>query len=366
VSVFPIEGLMRWVRAAASLAIGRTVSEGAFWSPAMARSLRDWSQNEGFDVVLLSSSALIPYARQSALRAIPTVVDLVDVDSQKWLDYAASAVPPKRWLYRAEGCRLRRIERGLPDWARGVTLVSEAELDIYRQIRPTGRAVAVTNGVDLEAFQPMPQVDEEPARCVFVGALDYRPNVEGLNWFCRDVWPLVRARRPDAELTVVGRRPVPEVLRLGQLDGVRIIGPVADVRPDLARGTLAIVPLLIARGVQNKVLEAMAMGKAVVASPQARDGLFAEPGVHLRIATTPEEWVRVIGELLDDPDARCQLGEAARRYVVERHNWDRCLAPLGVILGLDPRSEGDQGPGQYEPASAELPTTRRPCRSLNR
>jgi sugar transferase (PEP-CTERM/EpsH1 system associated) len=287
---------------------------------------------------------MVPYLRGPALRGTPALIDLVDVDSQKWLDYAATSRGPWAWLYRTEGRRLRSLERGLPDWARAVTLVSEAEVRLYHGLREGGPVHAVTNGVDLEYFRPTPVVDEDG--CVFVGALDYRPNVEGACWFCREVWPGVRRRHPAATLRLVGRRPTAAVRRLAEFEGVEVVGQVPDVRPYLNRAAVAVVPLLLARGVQNKVLEALAMGKAVVSSPQALQGVRAEPGVHLVSASTPGSWVEAVSRLLGDRGERLRLGEAGRRFVEERHHWERCLEPLGALLGLD--AAGD-APGTLAP-----------------
>src|SRR5262249_31571633 len=151
---------------------------------------------------------------------------------------------------------------------RAVTLVSEAEADLYRTFCAPGEVHAATNGVDLDYFRPQPRQAAEQA-CVFVGALDYRPNVDAACWFCGEVWPEVPRRRPRAQVWLVGRRPTAAVQRLGEVPGVCVVGQVPDVRPYVARAALAVVPLRIARGVQNKVLEAMAMARPVVASPQA-------------------------------------------------------------------------------------------------
>ncbi len=332
VEVVQVEPKLRWVRALGSLAAGRTVTEGAFGSPRLRAILRDWAGEVRFRSALASASSMVPYLRMKELREVPAVVDLVDVDSQKWLDYAEAGHGPKAWLYRAEGRRLRRLERDLPDWARAVTLVSEAERDIYLGFRPTDAAHAVTNGVDLEYFRTSRGAEE--GGCVFVGALDYPPNVDGACWFSREVWPGIMERHPGATLSLVGRRPAPAVRRLADLPGVELIGQVPDVRPLLSRAAVAVIPLRIARGVQNKTLEALATGKAVVASPQALTGLRAEPGVHALTATTPAEWADAVGNLLQDAEARRRLGAAGRRYVEEHHSWDACLGPFEGLLGL--------------------------------
>jgi sugar transferase (PEP-CTERM/EpsH1 system associated) len=278
---------------------------------------------------------MVPYLRAEELAGVPAVIDLVDVDSQKWLDYAAAGRGPRAWLHRTEGRRLRRLEQGLPGWARAVTLVGEAEADLYRQFCAPGDVQAITNGVDLDYFRPGPEADGPVG--VFVGALDYLPNVDGAGWFCREVWPEVRRRRPDARFLLVGRRPAPAVRRLADLPGVELVGQVPDVRPHVVRASVAVVPLRIARGVQNKVLEALAMAKPTVASPQTLAGLKARPGTHLLRASSPAEWAQAVLRLFDDAALRHRLGAAGRRYVEENHCWDRCLAPFAPLLGLPER-----------------------------
>jgi sugar transferase (PEP-CTERM/EpsH1 system associated) len=338
VAVVPLSRLPRWLWMATSLARGRTATEGAFHSPALRAILRTWSREIRFDALLASSSGMVPYLRLDELRGVRTVVDLVDVDSQKWLDYAATSRPLSAWLYRAEGRRLRRQEQQLPTWCQAVTLVSEAEVDLYRRFCPTDLAYAISNGVDLGHFRPAP--NEGEAGCVFTGVLDYWPNVEGLCWFCRDVWPGIHRRRPAARLALVGRNPGPAVRRLAEVPGVDVVGPVPDVRPYLTAAAVALAPLRLARGVQNKVLEAMAMGKAIVASPAALEGLSAEPGTHLVSASTAEEWIEAVLTLIDDPTHRQQVGSAARGYVEMYHRWERCLEPLDALLGLPPLAKG--------------------------
>jgi polysaccharide biosynthesis protein PslH len=328
-------GRERWFRGLSSLIRGRTITEGAFHSPSLAATVRQWARETDFQVCLASASSMVPYLKMRELETVPAVVDLVDVDSQKWLDYAAASRGPRRWLYRLEGRRLRRLESALPAWALAVTLIGRAEADLYRRFCAKGPVHVVTNGVDLDYFRPCP--DSSPGICTFVGALDYRPNVDGAKWFCREVWPQIIQSRPDARLRLVGRRPTRAVRRLAQLPGVEVIGQVPDVRPQLAAAAVVVVPLQIARGVQNKVLEALAMGKATVGSPQALAGLTAKPGVHLLAAASREQWVESILRLLGDEELRRRVGAAGRRHVEEHHRWSRCLEPLGRLLSRWPK-----------------------------
>ena len=336
----PLTGGSRWPRAAVSLACGRTITEGAFQSPFLASIVRGWAKETRFTACLASASSMAAYLRLPELRDVPAVVDLVDVDSQKWFDYAAASRPPLSWLYRVEGGRLRRLERSIAGWARAVTLVSDAEVGLFDGFGPLGKAHAITNGVDLDYFRTPPQhpTDAGPlvqTGCIFVGALDYRPNVDAAVWFCREAWPEIHRRRPKTRLQLVGRRPVPAVRRLGAVPGVEVVGQVPDVRSYLAEAAVAVNPLRIARGLQNKVLEAMAMGKAAAASPQALAGLRRGADVPVVCARSASEWVERVGELLDQPERRRRLGAAGRRYVEEHHNWERCLRPFEPLLGLD-------------------------------
>jgi sugar transferase (PEP-CTERM/EpsH1 system associated) len=353
VAVVPVAPRFRWVRAARSLALGKTASVGAFQEPRLADRIEEWARRIPFQAALVSASSLAPYLRRPALRDVPAIVDLVDLDSQKWLDYAEATSGYRSWLYRIEGTRLRRLESEIGHWSKAVTLISDAEADLYRRYCGPGPVVA-TNGVDLDDFRPVPE-PPDPQRCVFVGALDYRPNVDGAVWFGREVWPEVRRQRPGATLTLVGRNPAGAVRDLATGDGIELVGRVPDVRPYLASSSVVVVPLRIARGVQNKVLEAMAMGRAVVTSPTVRKGLSAVSGVHLEIAETATEWARTVVSLLDDPQRCRHLGAAARRYVEANHRWEVCLEPFRDLMGLatsSPRPVADPRGTVPEMASA--------------
>ena len=336
IEIIPHGGQGRWARALWSFAKGGTISEGVFDSQALKTLLTRWKGEHHYDAVFASASSLVPYLRRKELRDISAVIDLVDVDSQKWLDYAGNGRKPMDFVLRAEGRRLRCVEHEIAGWARAVTLVSEAEAALYRESCGVsdGPVHAIRNGVDLDYYHADSQTTSKTTSgCVFVGALDYRPNVDGAVWFCREAWPEIRRRVPDATLTLVGRRPVPAVQRLAECPGVELAGQVPDVRPFLARAAVAVVPLRLARGVQNKVLEAMAMRKAVISSPQAVAGIRAEPGRDLLIASSPQEWAETVCLLLGDP-ARCEkLGESGRSYVEANHRWESCLNPFGPLFG---------------------------------
>jgi polysaccharide biosynthesis protein PslH len=334
VGVVPV-GSSRWVHALTSLATGGTASQGAFRSSQMTELLRSWVQATRYDACLVSASSLVDYLDLPELRSTPAVVDLIDLDSQKWLDYAAAG-GLKAWLYRLEGNRLRQVEKQLAPRFRAAVVVSEVEADLYRQFGPADLIHVIPNGVDLDYFAPQPA--PQTLGCVFVGALDYKPNVLGASWFCREVWPELARRHPEARCQLVGRKPTASVLALATLSGVEVVGQVPDVRPYLASASVVIAPLQIARGIQNKVLEALSMAKAVVASPQAFAGIAAKAGEHLAEANNVRSWVEEIDRLWKSPAERARLGNAGREFVLANHCWQTCLEPLAGLLGIGPLS----------------------------
>lgn len=342
VAIVPVDPKLRWLRAGTSFLAGRTISEGAFSSPRLKHIVAEWTAQTQFDSALCSSSALAPYLQIPQLEQTPRHVDLIDVDSEKWFDYAKASGFLKRGIFQIEGKRLRKLESTLSDWASGVTVVSEPEAAIYRSFRPDGPIQAIPNGVDVDYFSPEAANPDtgvvnssSQSGCVFVGALDYKPNIDGIIWFARNVWPEIYRQRSDQSLRIVGREPVPEVERLNEIAGVEVIGTVPDVRPYLSQAAVAVVPLHIARGVQNKVLEALAMAKAVVASPDPLVGLRVEDGVQLFKAVEAEQWINCVTRLLDDAQLRHEVGIAGQAYVTAHHRWEQCLEPLMRFLHLE-------------------------------
>lgn len=330
VEIQPV-GRERWVKATASLASGRSATEGLFHNVKLGRTVETWSRQTCYDAAIAFCSSMVPYLGVSGLRAVPAIVDLVDVDSQKFFDYASVGHGLKTWLYRLEGRRLRTLESNLAPNVKAVTLTSEAEVKLYRSFCSRYNTIAVSNGVDLEYFAPQRQ-DARPDQCVFVGALDYKPNIDGIVWFCKQVWPRIRASRSSATLTIVGRNPDPAVRNLSAVAGVHVAGSVPDVRPFMAEAGVVVVPLQIARGVQNKVLEALAMAKPLVATPQALEGLALQRGEHALQASDPDQWIDCLTSLFDEPETRKRLGSAGRQYVRTHHAWDACLAPFEQLL----------------------------------
>jgi len=361
VAIVPVDPKLRWLRAGASFLNGRTISEGAFSSSRLKHIVAEWTTQTQFDSALCSSSALAPYLQIPQLDRTPRHVDLIDVDSEKWFDYAKASGFLKRSIFQLEGKRLRRLESELSNWTNGITVVSEPEASIYRSFRSGGAVQTISNGVDVDFFSPDTSTPNASSQrgCVFVGALDYKPNIDGIIWFTRNVWPEINRQRPDQFLRIVGREPVPEIQKLNRIAGVDVVGTVPDVRPYLSQAAVAVVPLHIARGVQNKVLEALAMAKAVVASPDPLVGLRVEDGVQLFKAVEAEQWISRVTRLLDDAELRHEVGIAGQAYVTAHHRWEQCLEPLMRFLHLEPPTP------KRSTAKTNLPTEGRQSMPVN-
>lgn len=331
-----LQRLPRLCRGAAYLARGRSISEGMFYLPALAKTIADWHSYRPFDAVIVYCSSMFPYVATPAWSQTPTFVDLIDVDSQKWTDYADQAPVFKRWLYRHEAHAVEQLEARIATIADAIALTTPGEAAVLQAKFPGMQPQVMTNGVDFHHFQPT--AGAVPGRLAFVGVLNYWPNVQGMLWFIVHVWERLRAAVPHATLEIIGRQPCRQLLRFDQKQNIRICADVADIRPHLAAGEVAIAPLQIARGIQNKVLEALAMQRAVVASPAVCRGLSARPGEHLLCATSAAEWVEQLQHLLTDASARDRLASAGRRFVETHHDWAHCLQPLRQWLAAHTQS----------------------------
>ena len=298
--------------------------------------LMAWAKAQRVDAAVVFSSSMAPYARDLA---VPVLVDFVDVDSAKWTDYAPAHRWPMSWLFRREGRALLAYERQVAAWARQSFFVTEKEAALFTGLAPesAGRVQAVGNGVDTVFFapdsvRPSPYPPGE-LPLVFTGAMDYWPNVDAVGWFATAMLPALRQRWPALRLSIVGRSPTAAVQALSG-PGVRVTGTVEDVRPWLQHAAAVVAPLRLARGIQNKVLEAMAMARPVVTASVCAQAIDAVVGHHLEAAVEPEDYLQAIGRLLDDPARAARMGQDARRCVMERYGWAARLAPLDRCLEL--------------------------------
>lgn len=298
------------------------------------RQLTGWVEAKlkaGVDTVVVYSSAMAQYVM--AAPGCVLVMDFVDIDSDKWRQYAPTKAWPLSWLYGREARRLLDWERRVAAEFDVGLFVSAAEAEDFHRLAPESKEKIsyYNNGVDAGFFMPdaayaNPFPSSIPA-IVFTGAMDYWPNIDAVAWFARDVLPIILRSHPNAVFFIVGSKPGPEVRAL-ECESVKVTGRVEDVRPFLAHASVVVTPLRIARGIQNKVLEAMAMARTVVSSPQALEGISARLGEEIICAAGADEYAAAVCRVLNG----FQCGDAARKRVVDDYSWEASLARVDAWL----------------------------------
>ncbi len=296
-------------------------------------------ESEQIDAAVVFSSAMGQYVEH--IPRLPLLVDFVDVDSAKWTQYAPNHRWPMSWVYRREGERLLAYERQLATRADRGFFVTDNETELFRKLAPECaiRVEAMGNGVDADFFcpdpaRPSPFADGE-IPLVFTGAMDYWPNVDAVRWFAEAMLPELAARHPSLRFYIVGRSPAPEVQALA---GERIVvtGTVPDVRPYLQHAAVVVAPLRVARGIQNKILEAMAMARPVVAAASCVAAIAAEPGDDLIAADDETAYIAAISRLLADGERAAIIGAAGRRCVLANYSWEAHMRVIDTYLETRP------------------------------
>ncbi len=322
-------GRRKW-HSLAGLATGEALTLPYYRDAALTAWVRD-KLATGVSAAVVYSSAMAQYVMDA--RDIRRIMDFVDIDSDKWRQYAPTKPWPLSWLYRREARRLLAWERRVAGEFDAGLFVSESEAADFRRLAPesAGKIGHFNNGVDAAYFSP------EPARpspfaageraLVFTGAMDYWPNVDAVVWLAREVLPVLRGRHPDLVFYIVGSRPSAEVRALAGA-GVKVTGRVEDVRPYLAHAAAVVAPLRIARGIQNKVLEAMAMARSVVCSPQALEGIHAQLETEVLRADGAAAFAAAVEQVLAGQDC----GPAARARVLADYTWPASLAGVDARL----------------------------------
>lgn len=330
----------QWRAGAEGLMSGSPVSVKSFASGRMAAHVEALLARGNISHIFCFSGQMAQYVPASFAGIF--IMDFVDVDSAKFESYARQGNPVMRWIHAREGRTLSAFEHAVAARADASLLVSAAEAELFRQRSglADSRVMALGNGIDTISYDPAAEIPAiavtiDGPMIVFTGQMDYRPNIEAVTDFALHALPLIHAQFPDAEFVIVGRNPPAQVLALAKHNGVIVTGAVDDVRSWLKAADVVVAPLRIARGVQNKVLEAMAMAKAVVASVSAAEGIDAADGIHFRIAADVNAEAKIVCELLADPIAARKLGENARRHVVSHYSWAGQLSDLHTIMAMD-------------------------------
>ncbi|MGF1605877.1 MAG: TIGR03087 family PEP-CTERM/XrtA system glycosyltransferase [Rhodothalassiaceae bacterium] len=325
----PIGRVTGLAQALAHAGTYRPASMGYFRSGPLLRRIARHLADQPCDLIIVHSSSVGPAVEAAS---VPKIMDFVDMDSAKWRDYAPVKRFPLSLVYAREAATLRRAEARLArrfDLCLLATAFEEQEL--HRIAGDDVPAAVVRNGVDLDFFAPS-DMAYDPDLIAFVGRMDYFPNEQAAVRFCDEVWPHIKARRPGARFRIVGAAPTPPVRALAARDGVEVTGTVADVRDHVRAAACTVVPLKIARGTQNKILESWAMGVPVVASPVAARGVDAQPGTHFLVADHARAFVEQCLQLMGQPDTRARLSQACLAHVRQTYSWQQTLRDLDAAV----------------------------------
>ena len=319
---------VQWARMVARLPTTTPSSMGYFYSHHLASKVRERLRERAWDLIFVHCSSVAPYVAH--VRGVPKILDFGDMDSHKWLEYAKHKPFPLSLGYTLEGRKMLAAEKRLATQFDLCTATTRAEWETLQSYNTGVAADWFPNGVDAEYFRP--EGDHEPNTISFIGRMDYYPNQECMLRFCSEVWPLLLAQRPAMKLLIVGADPTPEIRELGRLPGVTVTGSVPDVRPFVRSSAMMVAPLAIARGTQNKILEAMAMGVPVVTSSAAAGGVDAEAEQHFLVADSVEETMRAILRLVDSPPERARFAAAGRERMLSHHAWPGSMRRLDAII----------------------------------
>lgn len=317
------------LRMVARLPLTTPSSMGFFYSPELKRRIEKLLTTQHFDLIFVHCSSVAQYVED--VKGIPKVLDFGDMDSQKWLEYANYKPFPLSLGYRLEGKKMEMAEKRLARKFDLCTATTRAEWETLRNYGTARATDWFPNGVDANYFKPDGE-GYDPDTLSFIGRMDYYPNQECMFDFCRNTHPLIQSRRPGAKLLIVGADPTPAVRKLAELPGVTVTGSVPDVRPYILRSAAMVAPLNIARGTQNKILEAMAMGVPVVTSPAGAGGVDAEDGIHFLVGRNPIEYAENCLRLMQNAEERARFSVAGRERMLANHDWRASMRRLDTIV----------------------------------
>ena len=353
---------VRWLQAAAALPTTTPSSVAYFHSRKLADRIQQSWRRGGFDAVIVHCAFVAQYVTE--LRGGFRMLDFGDVDSIKWMDYSEYRPFPLSTGYRVEAMKLRRFERSITEQFDICTATTSGELDEVRRLNSAKAAAVIPNGVNLKYFLPRPENPRNSSVIAFLGRMDYYPNIDAVLFFAQEVFPAVLKVVVNAEFRIIGSNPSRAVRDLAKIPGISVTGHVPDVRPHLEDAALAVAPLRIARGTQNKILEFLAMGIPVLSSTQAAKGVAVEPGKHLLVADGPELFAGEVIRLLKDADLREHLSFSGRQPLATAHSWPHSMEILDELLERHALSKSPQDRSNSQPQTSVRKSDDKPLSQL--
>ncbi len=332
VTAVPLNGWASKLRALRALIVGWPLSVAVFAEPRLHTAIKQKFIELKPDVIMVYSCNVAQFADH--FPQVPRIMQFAELDLSRWGQYARRSSIPLRWIYSIEQRRFLAYERRIARNFTHALVCTAVEQRDFERLIPGVPVSLVGNGVDLDYFRSMGEA-KRPGSIVFTGVMDYFPNVDAVVWFCDEVLPLVHAQMPEASFVICGNRPARAVQRLAERRGVSVTGHVPDTRPYLDRAEVFVAPLRMARGIQNKLLEAMAMGLPCVASTTAASGTVVANGAGILAADGPREFAEHVLQLLRDERFRSDMARKARAAAEANYRWDVQMASLDeVIAGL--------------------------------
>ena len=339
--IFPLNKSIAKIKGFLSLMTGKSISQGYFYNKRFQHTLNQWYLSENYDAVFCFSSPMAEYifkTEKHQNNVKKYIMDFCDLDSDKWSQYAEKCSFPMNLLYKIEAQRLLKFEIKINQEFNTSIFVSDNEKDLFLQYFPGGRNIhVISNGVDYMFFnQDVVKTDKKFSHpmIMFSGAMDYYANVDGITWFVEKIFPLIKEKVPNIKFYIVGSNPGSEVKALEKDPSVVVTGYVEDIREYYKAADLCVIPLRIARGVQNKVLEAMAMAKGIVSTSHAVQGIIPEVKKIIEIEDTPVQFAEKAIHLICNNNEQNKLGREARQFVTCNYNWERNIKHLGALASL--------------------------------
>jgi sugar transferase (PEP-CTERM/EpsH1 system associated) len=329
VAAVPVTKLRSRLRSLRALGDGRPLSVAAFDEAALHQAIVRKYDEARPDLIIVFSCNVAQYVERFA--AVPRIMQFHDLDSLKWAQFAERKSMPLKWIYKTEAKRLLAYERSIARGFSHALVCTAAEREDFARLFPGIAVSLVGNGVDLDYFRSSGS-RKDPGSMVFTGMMDYFPNIDAVAWFCDEILPLVQAQIPAASLTICGNRPTPAVKQLANRRGVCVTGWVPDTRPYLDQAEIFVAPLRVARGVQNKLLEALAMGLPCVASSVAWRGTTVPAGAGIIVSDNPVEFADLVTRLLRTPAYRAEMASKARAAAESNYRWEVQMAALDRVI----------------------------------
>lgn len=331
-----------WWRKLKALCCNRAMSEMHFYSQALQQQLSAAVQASAPRAMLATSSAMAPYISKAvsqlgAAKRPLLLMDFMDLDSDKWRQYSVTAGWPMRWVYRREAKLVAQLEQQIYRNFDHCFFISANEVELFgQQLSDTAKVSVLANGLDTQAFYPAePKATDQVATApvfLFTGVMDYLPNEDAVLWFVEAMWPLIRQRYPQAKFYIAGMQPSKRIQQLEKQPGVIVTGYVDAILPYYQQADIFVGPFRLARGVQNKILQAMACGLPIVTTPLGAEGIACRAEQHLLLAATESEFVAAIFRLLEDQALRLTLRQQAVALISDHYSWDGVLQPLSKLL----------------------------------